>query len=152
MEECWGLTVDRGQDEKKSDCPTRWRSADSLHSRLIFRLGGTLDSQSHVATGGNRMKNHPINHTLCGVLAALVIGIMPANDAYACSRAVYLGLEDTVITVRSMDWVSDTGLEPLGIPAGYPARRCRRTAIDPLDVQGTEASSPPHSRPALLTA
>ena len=51
------------------------------------------------------MKNRPISHTLCGVLAALAIGVMPANDACACSRAVYLGLEDTVITVRSMDWV-----------------------------------------------
>ena len=53
------------------------------------------------------MKNHPINHALCSVLAALAIGVMPANDAYACSRAVYLGLEDTVITVRSMDWLMD---------------------------------------------
>ena len=44
---------------------------------------------------------------LCSVLAAPAIGVMPANDAYACSRAVYLGLEDTVITVRSMDWLID---------------------------------------------
>jgi len=54
------------------------------------------------------MKKHPIN-LLCSVLGALVIGFMLTNYACACSRAVYLGLEDTVITVRSMDWLSDMG-------------------------------------------
>jgi penicillin V acylase-like amidase (Ntn superfamily) len=71
-----------------------------------------------MATGENRMNNSLINHTLCGVLTALVIYVMPANDANACSRAVYLGLEDTVITVRSMDWLSDLGSNLWAFPRG----------------------------------
>lgn len=36
-------------------------------------------------------------------------GLFQLPQADACSRAVYLGPENTVITVRSMDWVSDLG-------------------------------------------
>jgi penicillin V acylase-like amidase (Ntn superfamily) len=79
------------------------------------------------------MKNHPINHALCSVLAALAIGAMPANDAYACSRAVYLGLEDTVITVRSMDWLSDLGSNLWVFPRGIQ----RDGAAGPQSIRWT---------------
>ena len=38
---------------------------------------------------------------------ALTLGLAPLAPAQACTRAVYLGPEETVITVRSMDWQSD---------------------------------------------
>lgn len=79
------------------------------------------------------MKNHPINHALCSVLAALTMGVMPVNDAYACSRAVYLGSEDTVITVRSMDWLSDLGSNLWA----FPRRIQRDGAAGPQSIRWT---------------
>jgi penicillin V acylase-like amidase (Ntn superfamily) len=79
------------------------------------------------------MKNHPINYTLCGVLIALAIGVMPTNDASACSRAVYLGLEGTVITMRSMDWLSDLGSNLWAFPRGIQ----RDGAAGPQSIRWT---------------
>jgi len=65
------------------------------------------------------MKKYAINVMLCSLLIVLGMGILSVNDVFPCSRAVYLGPEDTVITARSMDWVSDlgrtSGLFPRGI-------------------------------------
>ena len=53
------------------------------------------------------------------VLALVGIATMAsAGLAYACSRAVYLGPEDTVITVRSMDWATDLGTNLWVFPRG----------------------------------
>ncbi len=35
-----------------------------------------------------------------------------------CTRVVYLGPEDTIITARSMDWMSDIGTNLWVFPAG----------------------------------
>jgi choloylglycine hydrolase len=43
------------------------------------------------------------------LLAVAVLASLPSSPAGACSRAVYLGPENTVITVRSMDWASSIG-------------------------------------------
>ncbi len=45
-----------------------------------------------------------INKALCGALTALILGIVPMQQADACTRAVYLGPNGTIITGRSMDW------------------------------------------------
>ena len=47
--------------------------------------------------------------TLRHALALIAVPLLLAQSAGACSRAVYLGPEDTIITVRSMDWASDLG-------------------------------------------
>lgn len=49
-------------------------------------------------------------------LATLFAGLMPS--ALACSRAVYLGLENLVITGRTMDWFSDTSSNLWAFPRG----------------------------------
>ena len=36
---------------------------------------------------------------LCIVLASLAVALAPMHEAQACTRAVYLGPEDTIITV-----------------------------------------------------
>ena len=54
------------------------------------------------------MNKITIQCALCGMLAALVVVGMPVQQTDACTRAVYLGPEDTIITVRSMDWKGDT--------------------------------------------
>ena len=41
------------------------------------------------------------------MLATLALGFTAIQQAEACTRAVYLGQDDTVITGRSMDWVED---------------------------------------------
>ena len=53
------------------------------------------------------MKYKRSNCALCGVLATLALGFTAIQQADACTRAVYLGQDDTVITGRSMDWVED---------------------------------------------
>ena len=51
-----------------------------------------------------------MNRMLQVVVATTVLSLsIPLGVIQACSRAVYLGPEDTIITVRSMDWVSDIG-------------------------------------------
>jgi penicillin V acylase-like amidase (Ntn superfamily) len=53
------------------------------------------------------LKHNRINQALCGVLATLALGVTSLQQADACTRAVYLGQDGTVITGRSMDWKED---------------------------------------------
>ncbi len=41
------------------------------------------------------------------LVAMLCLGISTPSPAPACTRAVYLGSNGDVITVRSMDWADD---------------------------------------------
>lgn len=50
------------------------------------------------------------------LFSSLALGLMP--EAPACTRAVYLGPEGTVITARSMDWLSDMGTNLWAFPRG----------------------------------
>ena len=56
--------------------------------------------------------------TLRHGLALITVPFLLAQSAVACSRAVYLGPEDTIITVRSMDWASDLGSNLWSFPRG----------------------------------
>ncbi len=51
------------------------------------------------------------------ILAAFLLPILPPPLS-ACSRAVYLGTGDNIITVRSMDWASDLGTNLWIFPRG----------------------------------
>ncbi len=51
------------------------------------------------------------------LLATVVAGLSGAV-AEACTRGVYLGADDTVITLRSMDWMSDIGSNLWVLPRG----------------------------------
>ena len=44
---------------------------------------------------------------IAGAIAALMVGAASLAPAAACTRAVYVGSEETVITGRSMDWAED---------------------------------------------
>jgi penicillin V acylase-like amidase (Ntn superfamily) len=68
--------------------------------------------------GESTMNKITIQCALCGMLAALVVGGMPVQETDACTRAVYLGPEDTIITVRSMDWKGDTKTNLWAFPRG----------------------------------
>ena len=58
-------------------------------------------------------------HALHGTALSLVIAVATAlPSADACTRAVYLGPEDTIITVRSMDWKTDLGSDLWAFPRG----------------------------------
>jgi penicillin V acylase-like amidase (Ntn superfamily) len=54
------------------------------------------------------------------VAAALAIStsLLPLADAAACTRAVYIGQNDHVITARSMDWKVDVGTNLWVFPRG----------------------------------
>ncbi|MDE1176756.1 MAG: linear amide C-N hydrolase [Edaphobacter sp.] len=50
--------------------------------------------------------------------AVVCIAITLTSSLAACTRAVYLGSNDTVITARSMDWKSDVGTNLWILPRG----------------------------------
>lgn len=57
--------------------------------------------------------------TFTGLLAvALVFGGAALLETEACTRAVYLGPDNTIVTVRSMDWMSDLGTNLWAFPRG----------------------------------
>ena len=53
------------------------------------------------------MKHNKVNYPLCAALVAIALMITSGQQANACTRAVYLGQNNTVITGRSMDWAED---------------------------------------------
>jgi penicillin V acylase-like amidase (Ntn superfamily) len=60
------------------------------------------------------IKKFAIAQVLYTAIATLMVG----SEVYACTRAVYLGPENTVITVRSMDWLNDMGTNLWAFPRG----------------------------------
>lgn len=59
----------------------------------------------------------PIRILSAACLSA-AMAFMPLQTALACTRAVYLGPEGTIITARSMDWPSDLGSNLWAFPRG----------------------------------
>jgi penicillin V acylase-like amidase (Ntn superfamily) len=59
-----------------------------------------------------------INKVLSIALSTLFFGVIPLSEVQACTRAVYLGPEGTIITVRSMDWFNDIGTNLWAFPRG----------------------------------
>lgn len=59
-----------------------------------------------------------INKALRIALFTLFFGVIPLSKVQACTRAVYLGPEGTIITVRSMDWFNDLGTNLWAFPRG----------------------------------
>ena len=64
------------------------------------------------------MTSKTINEALCGALIALTFALAPMQHADACTRAVYLGPDDTIVTARSMDWAEGTGTDLWAFPRG----------------------------------
>lgn len=51
-------------------------------------------------------------------ITTLTLGLLSSTAAIACTRAVYLGPENTVLTGRSMDWVKTVGSNIWVFPRG----------------------------------
>ncbi len=66
-------------------------------------------------------------------ILALLLGTLQVTPLVACTRAVYLGPESTIVTVRSMDWVSDIGSNIWAFPRGMK----RNGAAGPRSAQWT---------------
>jgi penicillin V acylase-like amidase (Ntn superfamily) len=64
------------------------------------------------------MNRKTIKESLCGALIALTLTLAPIQPADACTRAVYLGPDGTIITARSMDWAEETGTDLWAFPRG----------------------------------
>jgi choloylglycine hydrolase len=64
------------------------------------------------------MIKNKLNQALLGATVLLAVALLPLHSALACTRAVYLGPEDTVITVRNMDWKTDLGSNLWAFPRG----------------------------------
>src|SRR5690349_5103460 len=52
------------------------------------------------------------------IIFAGIAGIFAMHVASACTRVLYTGSDNTVITGRSMDWVEDMGSEIWVFPRG----------------------------------
>lgn len=57
-----------------------------------------------------------LKKTFISSFVALAVGL--SSYAVACTRAVYLGNNQHVITARSMDWKVDTGTNLWILPSG----------------------------------
>ncbi len=66
-------------------------------------------------------------------LFLLIFAAVTTVAAYPCTRAVYLGPENTIITVRSMDWVTDLGSNLWAFPRGMQ----RDGAAGPTSIRWT---------------
>lgn len=64
------------------------------------------------------MKIIALKQSVCALLSILLFLLIPMREAQACTRAVYLGPEDTIITGRSMDWFNDLGTNLWAFPRG----------------------------------
>ncbi len=65
----------------------------------------------------NKM-NRPTARKLAAAMLAGVLGISSISSAIACTRVVYLGANDQVITARSMDWKNDITSNLWVLPRG----------------------------------
>lgn len=79
------------------------------------------------------MTTASIRRALCSALLALSVASMPIRTADACTRAVYLGPDDVIVTVRSMDWFHDIGTDLWAFPRGME----RDGAAGPKSIQWT---------------
>ena len=79
------------------------------------------------------MKKTVLCRALCTVLASLAVVLAPMHEAQACTRAVYLGPQETIITVRSMDWKTDLGSNLWAFPRGMK----RDGAAGPTSIRWT---------------
>lgn len=52
------------------------------------------------------------------LITSMALGLLSSTNAIACTRAVYLGPENTVLTGRSMDWVKTAGSNLWIFPRG----------------------------------
>ncbi len=64
------------------------------------------------------MTRETFMEAMCAALIALILALAPMQQADACTRAVYLGPNGTIITARSMDWAEDTGTDLWAFPRG----------------------------------
>lgn len=60
-------------------------------------------------------ETHPLARSVSAAALAALVGSVPA---YACTRLVYLGPDDNIITGRSMDWREDIGTNLWLFPRG----------------------------------
>jgi penicillin V acylase-like amidase (Ntn superfamily) len=63
------------------------------------------------------MNRKTIKDVLYSAAIALTLALAPLQ-ADACTRAVYLGPDGTIITARSMDWAEETGTDLWAFPRG----------------------------------
>ena len=57
------------------------------------------------------------NLTLASLFAGLFMFMNPMGSE-ACTRAVYLGPDDMVVTGRTMDWKRGPAIQPVSLPPG----------------------------------
>ena len=79
------------------------------------------------------MKQGTLHKAMFWTLLALTLVFTPLEEAFACTRVVYLGPEATIITGRSMDWVENTGTDLWVFPKGMK----RDGASGPTSIKWT---------------
>lgn len=79
------------------------------------------------------LKMPQLLHACLGTLMSACIGFINMPSVFACTRAVYLGSNNLVITGRSMDWFSDMSTNLWAFPRGIE----RNGAAGPNSIQWT---------------
>ncbi len=79
------------------------------------------------------MKLKTLRRAFFCTLVTLTLIFSPMEQLFACTRAVYLGPQDTIITGRSMDWLENTGTDLWVFPKGMK----RDGATGPTSIKWT---------------
>lgn len=100
--------------------------------------GGTADAAPAgtrvMAEGARRPRAmRGVLGAVSSLIAMVVAGVTLAQPAQACTRAVYLGPDNTIITIRSMDWKTDIGSNLWIFPRGI----ARDGAAGPKSIRWT---------------
>jgi choloylglycine hydrolase len=64
------------------------------------------------------MNSKTVGKILCRLFILPFLALILMQQANACTRAVYLGPDNTIITARSMDWAEGTGTDLWAFPRG----------------------------------
>jgi len=71
--------------------------------------------------------------SLALALSGSLVALSPI--AQACTRALYAGTDDMVVTGRSMDWMEDIQTDLWASPRGMTRGRCGRPRLRKMDCE-----------------
>jgi choloylglycine hydrolase len=79
------------------------------------------------------MKSAAIKHLVIAIITIGTLIAVPCDQSMACTRTLYVGEDNTVITGRNMDWKEDMASNLWIFPAGME----RNGAAGPRSIEWT---------------
>ncbi len=87
------------------------------YQTMLWAVPGVFVGLAAIVAYVQTQESASLYQTLNSLMPSSFWGLMPLAFL-GCTRAVYLGLDDTIVTTRSMDWKSDMGTNLWAFPRG----------------------------------